>query len=81
MTVIGKLLARALSAPLSVQEIERMRKEVAALIVNKPIFSNEWFVETGNDENTFYDESDTGAMHEHVAAERKAIMKKLFRWK
>ena len=81
MTAVGKILARVLAAPPSDAALEEMRQETAALIISKPIFSNEWYVDTNADESAFYDESSAGAVHEHVARARMNTIKKLFRWK
>jgi len=81
MTTVGKILARVLAAVPSDDALEEMRGEVAALIISKPIFSNEWYVDTNADESAFYDESSAGAVHEHVARARMNTIKKLFRWK
>ena len=81
MTAVGKILARVLAAVPSDDALEEMRGEVAALIISKPIFSNEWYVDTNADESAFYDESSAGAVHEHVARARMNTIKKLFRWK
>lgn len=81
MTAVGKILARVLAAAPSDDALEEMRGEVAALIISKPIFSNEWYVDANADESAFYDESSAGAVHEHVARARMNTIKKLFRWK
>ncbi|EFR39803.1 glycine hydroxymethyltransferase [Selenomonas sp. oral taxon 137 str. F0430] len=82
MTTVGKLLAKILTGDASADIPENVRQEVAALIVIKPIFSREWYVDTeGDDESAFYDESNSGAVHEHVARARMNTIKKLFRWK
>lgn len=81
MTAVGKILARVLAAPPSDAALEEMRQETAALIISKPIFSNEWYVDASADESAFYDESSAGAVHEHVARARMNTIKKLFRWK
>ena len=81
MTTVGKILARVLAAVPSDDALEEMRGEVAALIISKPIFSNEWYVDTNADESAVYDESSAGAVHEHVARARMNTIKKLFRWK
>ena len=81
MTAVGKILAKVLAAAPSDDALEEMRGEVAALIISKPIFSNEWYVDTNADESAVYDESSAGAVHAHVARARMNTIKKLFRWK
>lgn len=81
MAAVGRILAKVLAAVPSDETLETLRQEVAALIVNKPIFSNEWYVDVSADDSTFYDETSAGAVHEHVARARMSTIKKLFRWK
>lgn len=81
MATVGKLLAKVLTSNAAAGIPDNIQQEVGALIMVKPIFSHEWYVDIGEDADTFYDELNSSELHEHVAHARMSTIKKLFRWK
>ena len=76
MPVIADILARTLSGKCPAEEEDAMRMKIAKLLMDKPVFSEEWM----NDAfaRIVAPSSDTGSVHEHAASERKSILKHLF---
>ena len=77
MTLVGQMLARVLSGGISTHEEDDIRTAIAKLIIDKPIFSEEW-INTEAMASIFYPEADTNEVHEHAASERMNIIKNLF---
>ena len=77
MDVIAEVLARVLAGALTEGEEDTLRMKIAKLLMDKPIFSEEWM----NDAFARIDasSSDTGSIHEHAAHERMGVLKNLFR--
>ena len=77
MDVIAEVLARVLAGALTESEEDLLRMKIAKLLMDKPIFSEEWM----NDAFARIDtsSSDTGSIHEHAAHERMSVLKNLFR--
>ena len=77
MDVIAEVLARVLAGALTEGEEDTLRMKIAKLLMDKPIFSEEWM----NDAFARIDtsSSDTGSIHEHAAHERMSVLKNLFR--
>ncbi len=80
MATIGKLLAKFLT-PSAAGIPDNIQQEVSALVMTKPIFSREWYIDTEDSDDTFYDELNSSELHEHVAHARMNTIKRLFRWK
>ena len=77
MDVIAEVLARVLAGALTESEEDLLRMKIAKLLMDKPIFSEEWM----NDAFAHIDtsSSDTSSVHEHAAHERMSVLKNLFR--
>ena len=77
MAIIADVLARALSGRCTEAEEDTMRMTIAKLLMDKPIFSEEWMNVDAVPQRVA-PSPDTGSVHEHAASERKAILKNLF---
>ena len=77
MPVIADILARTLSGKCPAEEEDAMRMKIAKLLMDKPVFSEEW-MNVDATAQTVAPSSDTGSVHEHAASERKSILKHLF---
>ena len=77
MTVVGEMLARVLSGKLSPRGEEEVRTTIAKLIMDKPLFSEEW-INMDAMASIFYPTSDTNDLHEYAADERMHIIRNLF---
>ena len=78
MSIIADVLARTLSGQCPAEEEDSVCMKIAKLLMDKPTFSEEWMNE-GATAQTVAPTSDTGSVHEHVANERKTILKSLFK--
>ena len=78
MSIIADVLARTLSGKCPAEEEDAMRMKIAKLLMDKPTFSEEW-MNVDATSQTVAHSSDTGSVHEHVANERKTILKRLFK--
>ena len=78
MASIGQLLAKALKDKLSDSELEATRSQVATLVMNQPIFSEEWLTTGSTGLRTFYNNADSSAAHEFASNEKRNIIKSFF---
>ena len=77
MAAVGRMIARALSGSLSAHEEEELRLALAKLIMDKPIFSEEW-INMEAMSSIFFSDADTNEVHAHAASERMNIIRNLF---
>ena len=77
MAAVGRMIARVLSGSLSAHDEEELRLALAKLIMNKPIFSEEW-INMEAMASIFFADADTNEVHAHAASERMNIIKNLF---
>lgn len=75
---VGALLGSALKKKLPDAELEAMRNRIATLVMNKPIFSEEWLASSKIGTHAFYNGTDGSAAHEAASAEKKNIIKNFF---
>ena len=78
MAHIGKLLAKPLKDKLPDSELESIRNQVATLVMNQPIFSEEWLTTGSTGLRTFYNNADSSAAHEFASNEKRNIIKSFF---
>ena len=77
MAAVGRMIARALSGSLSADEEEELRLALAKLIMDKPIFSEEW-INMEAMSSIFFSDADTNEVHAHAASQRMNIIRNLF---
>ena len=78
---VGALLGKTLQKVLSDEELEAIRNQIATLVMNKPIFSEEWLTSSKIAAHAFYNSSNSSAAHEAASTEKKNIIKNFFHFK
>ena len=78
---IGALLSTALKKKLPDADLESIRNQIATLVMNKPIFSEEWLTSSKMGSHAFYNSANSSAAHEAASTEKKNLIKNFFHLK
>ena len=78
---IGALLSTALKKKLPDTDLESIRNRIATLVMNKPIFSEEWLTSSKMGTHAVYNSANSSAAHEAASTEKKNIIKNFFHLK
>lgn len=81
MSEIGALLSAALKKKLPEKDLEAIRNQIATLVMNKPIFSEEWLTSSKTGPHAFYSSTDSSAAHEAASTEKKNLIRNFFHLK
>ena len=81
MKTIGEIIAEVITGSVPEQREEELRASVAKIIINKPIFSNEWMTPDDSMEAESHPVNDMTMIHETAAQERRNLWRRLFQRK
>lgn len=81
MRTIGEIIAEVITGGMDEQREEKLRASVAKILIDKPIFSNEWITQEDSVEIESSHINDTTTVHDSAAQGRKSLWRKLFQRK
>ena len=76
MFLFGQMLAKALHTT-DAAELEAIRKKVSSMLIDKPIYSEEWLAEIA-DPDTFFNGADELSIRHIASSEKKNLFGRLF---
>ena len=79
MHTIGKIIAEVVTSDIDKEREDKLRAVVAKILINKPIFSNEWIAQDNSAIANSYDMNDMAAIRETAVKKRRNLWRRLFR--
>lgn len=81
MRTVGEIIAEVITSDVDKQREEKLRAAMAKILIDKPIFSNEWMTQDDSIEADIAHGDGILTVHEIAAHERKSLWRKLFQRK
>lgn len=78
MHTIGKIIAEVITSNVDEEREEKLRAAVAKILINKPIFSNEWLTQDSSLAANSYHMNDMAAIRETADKKRRNLWRRLF---
>ncbi len=76
MVMVGQMLAKALHTT-DAAELEAIRKKISSMLIDKPIYSEEWLADVA-DPDTFFNGADELSIRHIASSEKKNLFGRLF---